>query len=136
MSTSTTLLIEENKSIWNTIKDTADSAMHVTKETALFAWDIAKENPVSTIMLMGGGFCLASKAWFPAAILTVLGTSGVALNEFMKEIHKDHEKQAFWMTWRAMDDAQRYTFVRMAKPDLTEEEIITVIATFNLECGV
>lgn len=134
--TTTTKMIEEKKSVWDTIKDTADSAMVYTKETASFAWDIAKENPVSTVILMGGGFALANKAWVPAAILTVLGTAGVTLNQFMKEIHKDHEQAAFWMTWRAMDDAQRYTFVRMAKPDLTEEEIITVIAKFNLECGV
>ena len=135
MST-TTKMIEEKKSVWDTIKDTADSAMNVTKETALFAWDIAKENPVSTVILMGGGFCLASKAWFPAAILTVLGTSGVVLNEFMKEIHKDNTRTAFWHTWKAMTDEQRVAFVRMAQPSLTEEEVITVVARFNLECGV
>ena len=135
MST-TTKMIEEKKSFWDTIKDTADSAMEYTKETAEFAWDIAKENPVSTVILMGGGFALANKAWFPAAVLTVLGTAGVTLNQFMKEIHKDNTKTAFWMTWRAMDDNQRAAFVRQAKPELTDEEVIAVIKRFNMECGV
>ena len=76
MST-TTKMIEEKKSFWDTIKDTADSAMVYTKETAEFAWDIAKENPVSTVILMGGGFALANKAWFPAAVLTVPGAGAL-----------------------------------------------------------
>ena len=134
MST-TTKVIEQSKSWWNTIKDSTDDALHFTKETGSVAWEIAKDNKVATIILMGGGFALANKAWFPAAILSILGTASVALNEFNKTVIKEQTKAAFMKTWKVMDSEQRVAFIKTAMPDLSDEDIAMTITAFNLECG-
>jgi len=135
MST-TTITIEEKKSWWDTIKDTADDVVHFTTENSKAAWEIAKDNPVATVVLMGGGFCLASKAWVPAATLTIIGTAMVTINEFNKIVLRDAAKAAFINTWKAMTHEQRVAAMRMYKPDASDEEINDVINTFNMENGI
>lgn len=131
--------IEKKKSWWDTVTEYADDAVNFvqndlvdcTKETLSVAWDLAKENPVSTILLAGSGFCVAAKAWPHALVLAALGTAGVAINEMEKILHKEQMKRTFIMTWKMMNNEQRRQFVRMAKPDLTEEQIDQVVRVFN-----